>query len=152
MQIWTFLHILSMFAAVTVALGAQLWVTYAIRNRDLGALGAYFRVQSRADNVSGLLLGVGVIFGLVAAITIGFNLMQGWLIIAYVLVVATLIVGGAMTPYLKRLKAALDESDGDDPGPEMAALLDSRMPIVAMAATTIFIGAIIWDMVFKPQF
>ena len=100
----------------------------------------------------GLLLGVGVIFGLVAAITIGFNLMQSWLIIAYVLVVATLVVGGAMTPYLKRLKAALDENDGDDPGPEMAALLDSRMPIVAMAATTIFIATIIWDMVFKPQF
>ena len=152
MQIWTFLHILSMFGAVTVALGAQLWVTYAIRNRDLGALRAYYRIQSRADNFSGVLLGLGVIFGLTAAITIGLNLMQSWLIIAYVLVAATLIVGGAMTPYLKRLKAALDVNEGDEPGPEVSQQLDSLMPIAAMAATTIFIAVIIWDMVFKPSF
>ena len=152
MQFWTFLHILSMFAAVTFIIGAEVWVTYAIRRRDLGALRAYFRVADRADMVGGVLFLAGIVFGLIAAVAIGFDLLQGWLVLAYIVVAIAIAVGFATVPYLNRVKAALAENEGDDVGPELESLLGSPIPIVATAVSSIAVAVIIWDMVFKPSF
>ena len=64
----------------------------------------------------------GIVFGLIAAMTIGWALFTGWLIIAYVLVTCPVVVGFSSVPYLGRLEAALPESDDAPPGPELEAL------------------------------
>ena len=150
MQIWTFLHILFMFGAVTVAVGSLLWATSAIRGRDLGSLRAYVRVSGRAHTLSGVLLIAGIVFGLIAAMVMGFDLLQGWLVAVYILLALTLVVGFAATPYLNRLKAALEANEGDAPGPELEKLLASPVAPIATAVSIVLIGAIIYDMVFKP--
>jgi uncharacterized membrane protein len=152
MQFWTFLHILSMFSAVTIVIGAEWWVTYAIRRRDLGALRAYFRVSGRAEAAGGILLIVGIAFGLIAAMVIGFDLLQGWLVLAYILVGATLVLGGVNSPYLKQVRNGVTETDGDEPGPELTKLLESKRSVVVAVLDFGIIASIIAVMVFKPVF
>ncbi len=152
MEIWIVLHIISMFAAITLVFGSQVWATHAIRTRDLGSLRAYFRISSKADNLGGVLLLVGIAFGLIAAMVSGFDLLQGWLVVAYVLVGLTLVIGFATVPYLGKLKAALAANEGDEAGPDLEKLLASPIPLIATALGIVIVGAIIWDMVTKPEF
>ena len=152
MQIWTFLHILSMFAAVTVVVGAEGFATYAIRKRDLGALRAYFRFSDKAEAAGGILFIVGIVFGLISAISFGVDLLQGWLVLAYVLVIATIVTGFSTVPFLKKVKVALDANEGDEPGPELSELLASRIPLIASVISWILVALIIGDMVFRPTF
>ena len=152
MQLWTFLHILSMFGAVTVVVGAEIWVNSAMRRSDLGALRAYFRVSKRAEAIGGVLLLVGIAFGLIAAMTIGWDLTRGWLVLAYVLVGLTFVVGGINQPFMKSVKTALDANEGDVAGPELARLFASPRTLIVPAVEILIIGVIIWDMVFKPAF
>lgn len=152
MQLWTFLHITSMFAAVTIVIGSEWWATYAIRRGDIGALRAYFRVSRRADALGTVLFVAGIAFGLIAAVTIGWDLLRGWLVVAYVLVALTIVVGSLTMPYLGRVEAALPEGDDHEPGPELASLLRSPVPLVASAISGLLIALIIADMVFKPTF
>jgi hypothetical protein len=109
MQIWTFLHIAAMFGAVMVTAGGALMATWAIRRRDLEGLRTYFRMAPRIDAVGGLLFVAGIVLGFINAWAIGWDLLSSWLIAAYVLVVLIAIVGGAMGPYLRRVKAALKD-------------------------------------------
>jgi uncharacterized membrane protein len=151
MQIWTFLHILSMFAAVTVVVGTEWWATYAVRRRDAGALRAYFRVAPQAEKVGTILFLLGIVFGLIAAVVIGWNLLVPWLLLTYVLVVVTIAVGFATVPYLKRVEAALPQ-DGDASTAEFEAITSSPTTLVASAIGAIAVAAIVALMVYKPTF
>jgi hypothetical protein len=151
LQLWTFLHILSMFSAVTVIVGAELLALYAIRRKDIGMLRAYFRLGKRADQVGMALFLLGIGFGLVAAVTIGWDLLTGWLLIAYVLVVLTIVVGFSSVPYLGRLEAALPERDDGPSSPELDALLRSPTLSLTSGAAILLTALIIADMVFKPS-
>ena len=152
MQLWTFLHILSMFSAITVIVGAELLANVAIRRRDLGMLRAYFRLGAKADQIGMVLLVLGIVFGVMAAVTVGWDLLTGWLVVAYVLVALTLAVGFSSVPYLGRLEAALPETDEVSPSPELESLLRSPTPLVTSGTTIVLTALIIADMVFKPAF
>jgi uncharacterized membrane protein len=152
MQVWTFLHILSMFSAVTVIVGAELLAISAIRRRDREMLRVYFRIGTRADILGMALFLLGIGFGVVAAMTLGWSLLAGWLVIAYVLAILTVVVGFSSTPYLERLKAALGDGTDTPPGPDLEALLDSRRLPLTSAASIGLTVLLIADMVFKPAF
>jgi hypothetical protein len=153
MRLWTFLHIASMFAAVMVLVGGALLATWAIRRRDLEGLRTYFRIAPRMDSIGGLLFVAGIVFGFVNAWAFGWDLMTGWLLLAYVLVAAIAIVGGSVGPYLKRVKAALEQSDADDRttiSDELEAELARPNVTIAAGVLLLLVALIIWDMVFKP--
>jgi hypothetical protein len=152
MQAWTFLHILSMFSAVTFLVGAELLAITAIRRRDHEMLRVYFRIGTRADIVGMVLFILGIGFGLVAAMTIGWSLLSGWLVIAYVLAVLVVVVGFSSAPYLERLQAALPEHDDAPVSPELEAMLASRRLPATSAASICLTALLIADMVFKPTF
>lgn len=151
-QIWTFLHILSMFAAVTVVVGTEWWATYAVRRRDAGALRAYFRVAPQAEKVGTILFLAGIVFGLIAAVVIGWDLLVPWLLLTYVLVIVTIAVGFATAPYLKRVEAALPQDGGDATGADFEAITSSRTALVASAISALAVAAIVALMVYKPTF
>ena len=152
MQLWTFLHIFTMFLALTVIVGGALLATTVIRRRVIDGMRTYFRLAPRIDSVGAILFVAGIVFGVINAIVGGWDLLSGWLIVAYVLVIAAVLSGAVMTPYLKRVKAALDANEGDEPGAELQALLAAPNALLGAAALLVIIGLIIWDMVFKPTF
>ncbi len=150
MQFWTFLHILSMFSAVTIVAGGALFVTWAVRRRDLDGLRVYFRIAPRMDMLGGILFVAGIVFGLIAAMVTGWDLFSTWLIFAYVLVVVVIGTGGAISPYLKRVKIALDANEGEEVGEDLGRLLNSPTAPLAAAVLIAAIALIIADMVYKP--
>lgn len=151
MQTWTLLHILAMFAAVTFAWGGELFVVHAIRRRDIDALRAYDRLADRIDGIGGILAIVGIAFGFVAAIVGGLDLLQGWLVLAYVLVGIALVTGIASLPYHGRLREAVRANVGQEPSPELERLLGSPIAYAYAVVGLTLVTAIIWVMVVKPS-
>ncbi len=75
------LHILSMFTMVAVGVGGYSVYALAVRRRDIHALAAIHRTLARGRlvaNVSALALLAGVVFGLLTALTAGFDFLTGW--------------------------------------------------------------------------
>jgi uncharacterized membrane protein len=152
MQLWTFLHILAMFVAVSVALGGELFAIEAVRRRDVAALRSYFRVSDRLEGIGAVALLAGVAFGLLAAWVGGLNLLQGWLVLAYALVAGGVVVGIGTAPVLKRIREAVDANPGDDAAPALDQLLASPLPYVLVGTSSLFLVVVLWVMVFKPSF
>lgn len=77
-----------MFTMVTIFVGGEVLVAFAIWRRDVHGRATLERLetQSRLPHVGLGALVVGIAFGLLTAATGGFDVFTGWLIAAYVLV------------------------------------------------------------------
>lgn len=146
MQVWTFLHVTFMFASVAISLGWGWFATVAAWRRDLGALRAYVRMSARTVAHEAVLALLGVGFGFAAAIAGGLDLLQGWLVLAYVLVGVSLANNVVSGPIVDRTKAALEVNEGDQPGQELKSILAAPWLYLSMLASTAIFVAIIWDM------
>src|SRR6266704_802584 len=98
-------------------------VAVGVGGYSLYALAAIHRTLARGRlvaNVSALALLAGVVFGLLTALTAGFDFLAGWLINAYVLVAAFAIYADWFGRRLARLgDAAVDAEDGRRPSDEV---------------------------------
>jgi hypothetical protein len=151
-QLWVFLHITFMFASVALSVGGSWFALSAARRRDVPALRSYFRFASRTGVLEGILPLLGIGFGLIAAVSLGWDLLEGWLVLAYVLVGIALVVGGIGGRHTARARAALDADAGDTTGPELEAALAARGLYGWNLASTALLVLLIWDMVYKPEF
>lgn len=158
MLIFKVLHILTMFAAVTLLVGEHLFYAAAVWRQDVRALAAIRRLSVKPLYLAGApvvamgLLLAGVVFGLLTALTGGFDFLAGWLIAAYVLVALILIIGGS--PWVRRLAQIADDAvkaeAGQRPVEEVVrAMTGSHAGLLFVIAAGLF-AAIIADMVLKP--
>jgi len=149
------LHILTMFAAITLLVGESTFAAIAIWRGDVRALAAMRRLVGRRPVVSAMVFLVGIGFGLLAVATGGFDFFAGWLIAAYVMVVATFAVSAlpvVQKGYLGLVDKATEAEAGQRPMEEVArdmAALRRSFGLVVIANWVLF-GAIILDMVLKP--
>ena len=154
MPIFKLLHILSMFAAVTFLVGEALLYARAILREDVRALAAVRRLVGGRPIVGAGFLVLGIVFGLLAALTGGFDVLAGWLIAAYALVLLLFAINA--TPWVQRLPllgaAAIEAEEGVRPREaverDMAGM--RSVVLVAVALNVIIFVAIIADMVLKP--
>jgi uncharacterized membrane protein len=150
MVILKVVHIVSMFAGVTILVGGEWFYLRAMRRPDVPAMRAFARIYGRLDRIGIGFLSLGVLFGLATAATGGFAFTAGWLVAAYVLVVALYVVGFASTPFLLRVGRLVEANSGDEPGPELAAAVRSPAPVVTAVVSIVLYVAVIADMVIKP--
>jgi hypothetical protein len=155
MLIFKVLHILSMFAAVTLLVGESTFMAIAIWRGDVRALAAMRRLVGRRPFMSALVFLVGIGFGLLTVATGGLDFFAGWLIAAYVMVVALLAISGlpvVQKGYLGLVDKATEAEAGqrpmEDVARDMVALRFSFGLVVA--ANWVLFAAIIADMVIKP--
>jgi hypothetical protein len=154
MLIFKVLHILSMFAAVTFLVGEALLYARAISRGDVPGLAGVRRLVGGRPVVGAAFLMSGIVFGVLAAMTGGIDFFAGWLIAAYVLVVALFVVNGS--PWVQRLprlgEQAMEAVAGQRPVEEVAATMASirTSTLVVVAANVALFVAIIADMVLKP--
>ena len=153
------LHILCMFAAVTLLVGEHLFYAAAVRRRDVRALAAIRRLSVKPFYLAGgapvVAVGfliAGIVFGLLTALTGGFDFFAGWLIAAYVLTAAIVVFGGS--PWVRRLAQLGDEAVEADAGKRpveevVQDMAGSHAGLLFVIAATLF-AAIIADMVLKP--
>lgn len=149
MRVFVFLHVLTMFAAVAMGYGSLLLVRIAARSDDVAALRGVVAAVQQLNPVIGRTFAVGVLLGIVAIFTNGFNPLAPWLLIAYVLVAAGIVSANVVIdPLLKRLSDAT-RAPQDDLERARATLSDSRTRVL-LALDTLIVVAIIADMILKP--
>jgi hypothetical protein len=151
MPIFIFLHVLVMFTAVALAYGPAALMVVASRRRDVRALRAITATSDRLGPAVGMAFALGIVLGFVAVFFGGFNPLLGWLVIAYALVVASLVMTFAFTnPWLKKVEAAAAASPDDTMSPELDALVNSPRTQALLMFDALLIVALIADMVLKP--
>jgi hypothetical protein len=146
-----FLHISTMFAAVTVSYGPTALLFLALRSGRTEAIRAVTVAAIPVKRVIPPLYGLGALFGFVAAIVSGVNLLAPWLLIAYVLfILLTAIGAGIVGPHLERL-GKLTATMADGPiSPELGAAVRARGFIWIEVVDYVGLFVIIFDMVVKP--
>jgi hypothetical protein len=155
MIVFKVLHILSMFIAVTFLVGESTAMAITIWRGDVRALAGIRRLVGRRPVVSSLIFLLGLGFGLLTVATGGLDFFSGWLIAAYVMIVALFAISGlpvVQKGFLGVVDKATEADAGqrpmEDAAREMAAL--RRSFAVVVAANWVLFGAIIADMVLKP--
>ena len=148
------LHVLSMFAAVTFLVSEALLYGRAIWRSDVAGLAAVRRLVGGRPVIGVAFLGLGIVFGVLAALTGAFDLLDGWLVAAYVLIAALLVVNAS--PWVQRLPKlgaeAMEAVAGQRPAEKvLEGMADIRTPVLVAVALNIgLFAAIILDMVLKP--
>jgi hypothetical protein len=140
------LHIGSMFMATALAVGPLLLMYLVGRTQDAQAIVRTFSFSTVVGRIGGAMYGLGILFGVSAALTGALDLTARWLLTAYVLVVLLGVNGLLAERWIGQVEQAAAASRTAD----LERLVRSRSPIVSL---TIMIGltlAIIFIMVVKP--
>ena len=149
--IWKFLHIASMFLAVSIFVGQGMLSGAVARSGDVPALRRVLTSEDRFAPVGGAMFILGIVFGFLTAITGDFDLTQTWLLIAYALALFILVNG--LTYHRRqaeRLRAAASASADDRPSDELRAIAGAPSAAVMNMIDGIAWLAIIYVMVAKP--
>lgn len=117
MRVFIFLHILTMFIAVALAYGCHLLTLVAVRSHDVSTVRAVTRTVGRVGQWIGPTFGIGVLLGIVAIFTNGFNPLAPWLIIAYVLTALAIVSANVFTGRHNKALAVAAEASPDDASP-----------------------------------
>ena len=150
-----FLHVASAFALVA-ALVVYWVIAVAGRNVDRAADSLRFFRIARPANVLVIVGTVGtLIFGIWLAIYVdGYELWDGWILAALVLWVIAVVTGqrGGVA-YAQAQKLAeqwAGEGRGDEPSPELQALLQDRRAMWLNIISSLAVVVLIVDMIYKP--
>lgn len=148
-MIFKYLHIVTMFTAVTLMFGGELLFHLIRRTGDVDALRRFLDVVFPVFRIGVGLLTLGVVFGLLAAITIGFDLTARWLLLAYALIGAIYALGfGVGVPYFERARRTLRTAPRD--GDAVRRALADRRGMWDLVLGALLYAAIIYVMVVKP--
>jgi len=146
-----YLHIVSMFFAVALAVSGELVLRGVASSADPGAIRtAIARIEPLSRGADVLFL-AGVAFGIIAAVTGRMNLLAPWLVLSYCAVVAAFALGAlVIQPWAKRLEAAASASPDGASSPELRRIVDEPVARFATWALMALIAAIVFLMVVKP--
>ncbi len=149
MLIWKFLHIASMFTAVTLVFAAELVIRGAASRGDVAGVNSVAKVRHLIENTGIAVFLVGIVFGVITAVVGPFDLTQGWLITAYVIVALLIVLGaGPESAWVKRLTEAAERTDDTGRAEFQAAMRDPRRHLTWVSA--FLYAAVIYVMVTKP--
>jgi hypothetical protein len=149
--VFKFLHIASMFAAVTLIFGSIVFLDLLARRRDPIAYLRLDELAKRTDMVAIGLFLVGLAFGFATALTGAFDLTASWLIVAYVLVAVIFVEGIFITiPHYNHVREVAINTDPEVAGDAIARLVrDPRHVALVLIVTLLWLG-VIYVMVVKP--
>jgi hypothetical protein len=149
---WKFLHIACMFAAVALLVGGGVINERVQRSKDVRAIRGVIAAEGRVAPLAGILMLAGIIFGFVTAVAGGFDLLAPWLLIAYGLVLAIILMGALYHgPQGKKLEEAAAESPDDQPSSRLLTIIEGtgRGPLVNTIDGLLWAG-LVFVMVVKP--
>jgi hypothetical protein len=150
MRVFIFLHILTMFTAVTISYGPQVLILQAASRRDAAALRGVAVAMGRLGALMGPTYLLGALFGVIAIFTNDFNPLAPWLLIAYGLFVLAMLNGALGTgAWLAKVARAAATSNGTLTD-ELANLLADRGIRVLLTLDVLLVIVLIADMVLKP--
>jgi len=140
------LHIGAMFMATALAVGPFVVLYLVARTGDLLSIRRTFSFSTTIGRIGGAMYGLGILFGIVAALTGAIDLTQKWLLTAYVLVVVLGVNGLLAERWMGRVHAAA-EADGSD---DVHRLVRSPSAVTLLSVMVVVTLAVIFVMVVKP--
>jgi hypothetical protein len=150
-RVFVFLHIATMFTAVTLTIGPTVLLRRIGKSGDVSAIRRSFAMAAPIIKAAPALYGLGAALGIVAIFTNGFDPFQPFLLIAYGLFVLATFVGIRFNaPWFARVSEAAANSPDAAPSPELAAELESPISRFLDWFDPILILLFIFDMVVKP--
>lgn len=150
-DLWKFLHIAAMFAAVSIFVGQGMLEGAVARSGDVRALRRVLAAEDRFAPIGAGLFLLGIALGVVAALTGGFDLTQPWLLIGYILSAIVLVIGFAYhIPTANKLKALAAASPDDESSAELRAAIDAPIGRIVNVVDGVLWLALIFVMVAKP--
>jgi hypothetical protein len=146
----TFLHITFVVLALGMMVFPGILLQQIASSGDVAAIRTAFRIGMYHGPAGFVLLGIGALFGLAAAVIAHFSLQSGWLSAAYAAVVLLVFFGVAVHRRHEASIYAAASSGRNDAGETCIKL--ARSPVQSM---TNAISGFIWlfaiyDMVTKP--
>jgi len=147
-----YLHIVSMFFFVAMAVSGELVIRRVATSRDVPAIRTTVgRVRLLTGPIATGLLLAGVVFGVIAAVAGEINLLAPWLILAYVAFIGAMAIGFTVTdPWVGRLEKAAAASAGGTPSEELLAVIDEPTARWGTWALMALIATLVFIMVVKP--
>ena len=141
-----FLHIGSMFLATALAVGPLVVFTLILRAGDDGAIRRAFSFAAPVARAGGICYGLGILFGVIAALTGAIDLTAEWLLTAYVIVVLLGANGLYAERWMRQVEVA---ASATDPG-RLGVWQRSAIPLWSTSAAVLLTLAVIFVMVVKP--
>ncbi len=149
--LFKFLHILTMFIAVSAAVVPEVVLHWVSRSGDVGAIRVVSGIAERLGKLLPVFFVGGAVFGLLAAAMGELDFVQPWLIGAYIIFVIAMATGGAITgPWAGRMAAAASASSDDQPSPELQLVMHEPRALIGSIVLMSSIVVIIFLMVVKP--
>lgn len=150
-EIFKYLHILTVIAAVAAAMVPELVLHAVARTGDVPAIRGFVAVTKPLGTLIPLLFVLAAIFGFIAAITGSFDLLRPWLIASYAVFLIAMAVGAVMSgPWATRVAEAAFASPVEAPSDELRAAIHDRRGTVSTVILLSAILVIIFLMVVKP--
>ena len=150
MRTFVFLHVITMFSAVALSGGSEIFLMQIARTRNAPAIRTAFEVHSRMVKLIPAVFMVGLVFGLIAIFVNQFNPFAPWLLLAYPLFVAGILTGVVgIGPWADRVREAAATS-GDETSPELEAAIANPRGRYAQIGFWLVVAAIVFVMVVKP--
>ena len=144
--VFKWLHIGAMFMATALAVGPFVVLYLVARTGDLPSIRRAFSFSATIGRIGGAMYGLGILFGIVAALSGAIDLTAKWLLTAYVLVVFLGVNGLFAERWMVRVHAAA-EARGSD---EVERLARTSGVVVLLTVMVVVTLAIIFVMVVKP--
>jgi uncharacterized membrane protein len=149
--IWKFLHIASMFVAVSIFVGQGMLSGAVARSGDVRAVRRILAAEDRFAPIGGALFVLGIVFGFITAVTSDFDLTETWLVIGYALSLFILVNGLTYhRTQAEKLTAAATAGPEDQPSEALATLAGAPSAVVMNVIDGVAWLAIIYVMVAKP--
>ena len=150
MSIWKFLHVISMFAAVSLFVGVSVLFERLLATRDVPAIRRFESVSVPVVRVAIVVVLLGLVFGLITVGDENFSYTATWVVIAYFLFAGLFALGPLEGRSQTKIYAAAKSSPDDAPSPELEAQITSTGRRVLVMTSMVLYVAIIYDMVMKP--
>ena len=146
-----FLHITTMFAAITVSFGSGLVMRLAYLTGRVESVRGVAMASRPIGVLIPILFVVGGVFGLLTALAYGYNLLAPWLVIAYVLWLIAMAEGAIVNrDFAQRLQPLLASApDGPISGPVLSLFSEPKV-LAGTVIDYVVVIAAVFDMVVKP--
>lgn len=145
-----YLHIVSMFFAIALAVSTELVVRRVAGSVEPRAITTTVARVRPLANLSNVFFLAGIVFGVVAALTGQMSLLAPWLILSYLAVAGAFAIGILITePWVTRLEAAASAS-GDGGSTELAAVVAEAPARIGTWVLMGLIATLVFLMVVKP--
>lgn len=147
--VFKYLHVVTMFFAVALAMSGEIVLRRVAGTMDPAVIRVTVaRVKPVASNGSTALFLLGLLFGLVAAVTGQLDLLRPWLVLSYVAFAAAMAIGITITdPWVGRLERA---AAADGTGSKLAAVVADRRALIGTWMLQGIVAIIVFLMVVKP--